>query len=102
MKITLLDAATLVTAAIKAAQDKQIGWLDADKPLSEFRKRMNQTIDVEKSLVESALSCLIELEELNRFKHPDGINAATLIQKITPWGHTYNKTYRLFEKESKK
>jgi hypothetical protein len=102
VKITLLDAAVLMHAAIKAAERKDIGWLDADKPLNVFRMRLNQKIDVERTLVESALSCLIELDEIDELKHPDGLNAATFIQKITPWGERWDSRYRLFEKETRK
>jgi hypothetical protein len=101
MKITPLDAAVLMHAAIKAAEEKDVGWLDADRPLAKLRMRLNQKIDVEQDLVESALSCLMELNALKKWSHPDGMTAEGFILKIAPWGEVYNPRNGLFEKKGK-
>jgi hypothetical protein len=101
MKITSLDAATLMQAAMEAAKHRDIGLLDADRPLARLRMRLNEKIDVDQQVVESALSSLMELSDVKKWKHPDGMSLEGFIQKITPWGSTYNSKYRVFEKGNK-
>ena len=98
MKITPMDASVLMHAALKAAEEKDVGWLDADRPLARLRVRLNAKMDVEQSVIESALSCVVELSDAKKWQHPDGLSWEGFVQKITPWGYVYNKEYRLFEK----
>jgi hypothetical protein len=101
MMITPMDASVLMQAALEADKQKDIGPLDADRPLTRLRMRLNQKIDVEQAVIESALSSLMEMDDIKKWKHPDGMTLDGFIQKITPWGSTYNRKYRLFEKGKK-
>lgn len=99
MKITCMDASVLLQNAMKAADSAKVGWLDANMTLETFRTRINHFIEVDPSVVESAISHIVELDAVKKWTHPDGIDLATFIKKITPPNKTYDYSYRCFERK---
>lgn len=101
MRITLLDAATLLSAVVIGSKNENIGFEDADRTLAALRQSLYREIDVDKSVVESALwSCML-LKEEGLFSHPDGMTYEGFVSRLTPYGEKFNPDYCSFESKEK-
>lgn len=98
MKITLLDAAVLITNVVKGAQDPRVGFEDADRTLKQLRAALNLEVNLDQAVVESAVWSSLIASESGAFQHPDGASFEGFLQKITPQGMRFNKDYCQWER----
>jgi hypothetical protein len=101
MRISLLDAATLLSAVVQGSKTESVGFEDADRTLSQMRLSLYREIEVEKSVVESALWSVMLLKEEGLFTHPDGMSYEAFISGLSPSGERFNPEYCVFEKKEK-
>lgn len=102
MRITLLDAATLLSAVLQGSKNGTVGFEDADRTLSQMRLSLYREIEVEKSVVESALWSVMLLKEEGLFSHPDGSSYEHFVSGLTPQGERFNPDYCSFEQKEVK
>lgn len=70
VSISLYNIAILLLNVHRANKDPKIGFLDANQSIETLTNRLNKTIFLDRSLVESALWSSNMLDENNDFWHP--------------------------------
>jgi hypothetical protein len=96
--VLLLDLAVLLYAVHQGASDDLVGFEDARETLESLTKRLSKRVLVDPNLIESSLWSANLLDELGRFKHPNGLSFEEFAQRIVGRGK-FNRRYNVIERK---
>jgi hypothetical protein len=89
----LADLAVLINAVGQAAADADVGYLDADRTLTELLRELSPFVHVSDGVLESALAHANFLSEKGTFKDFRGNTFDELVNRVG----RFNKKYNWFE-----
>lgn len=99
LPVKLLDVAVLLIAVHMGAQDDNVGFEDARLTLEELVRRLDKTIWVDQSLLESAMWSANLMDEAGKFWHPESLTFEEFAKDVCG-RHRFNRTYNLIERKN--
>ena len=100
-KITLLDLAVLLVNIHKGAEDKGVGFEDAENTLLTLTKKLEglRGIPLKSTLLEGALWSCNLLDERGKFWHPQGKSFEDYVKTLTRRGEMFDRRYNYFKEK---
>ncbi len=96
LKIKILDLAILLLNVHRAAQEPAIGFVDANQSLDTLTSKLDRTISIDRSLIESALWSSNMLDEDGKFWHPRDMSFEKWHKELLK-KEKYNRYYGVLE-----
>lgn len=97
-EVSLMDVAVLLYMVHKAAQNKVIGYEDANIPLNQLTEILNKKVGIPISILESALWSSNMMDEIGNFSHPFGLTFDTWLEKMVGKGN-FDKFYNILKEK---
>ena len=97
-EVLAIDLVVMLFNVLKASQDEQVGFEDANNTLESLIRKLNAGIRLDPSLIESCLWSCNLLSEKDSFWHPKGVTFDQFVARALPQ-YNFNKIYNTIEKK---
>lgn len=102
VRVSLLSAAILLYNIYLAANEKDIGFVDADKTLEDLVNEMSKDVWLKTSTLESAIYYANMLGEAEKMWHPYGAGFETFLRRMLPNELNLDRYYNIISFDKSK
>lgn len=96
--VQLYDLAVVLNNLMLAANDKDVGFEDADRTYNQLKANLSIKVEIPIELLESALWASTMLDEQNKFCHPERKKYNEFTKDLlTHTDFKFNRTYNILE-----